>query len=123
MAIDRNFTVENSEIGFEGGIYKAASPMSAGRKAGRMLFSMIKYGSMYEADSKKHAKYAKYAAFAKFAKKQKVKFVLRETTADSAKKTFTYEVTQEKLKEPVIVKRGDIEIKIERKFNIRSCKA
>lgn len=123
MAIDRNFTVDNSEIGFVGGTYKAPSPMSAGRKAGRVLFSMIKYGALYEEDKKKYAKYAKYAAYAKFAKKQKIRLVLRETTQDSAKKSFTYEVTQEKLKEPLVVKRGDVEVKIERKFNIRSCKA
>lgn len=123
MSVERHFTIEQSDIGFVGGYYKGSSPVSAGRKAGHMLFKVAKYGKLYKEDSNKYARYAKYEKFAGFASKQKLRFVVRETTADSKKKSFTYEVSQEKLKDPIIVKRGDVEIKIERKFAIKACKA
>lgn len=119
---ERNFTVQGSDIGFTGGHYTASSPAAAGKKAGRQLFKMIENGKKYHDDKKKYAKYSKFAAFAKHSGDKTIKFLLRETTQGTAKKSFYYEVSQTKLKTPVIVSRGGVEITISKEFKIKSCK-
>lgn len=121
-AKERNFTIQGSDIGFTGGHYKSSTPYNAGTKAGGMLFRMIQYGVKYNTDKKKYAKYAKFASLAKYANEKKIKFILRETTQDSNKKSYYYEVAQTKLKTPIIVNRNGVEIKIEKKISIKACK-
>ena len=45
---------------------------------------------------------------------------MRETTAGSAKKEFNYELRRVKLKTPLVVKRGSVEVKIEYETKIKS---
>lgn len=84
MTGKRVFTIQASEIGFTGGDYKSDIPSKAAKKAGRRIFKEIK-------DNKE---------FKKYASQNSVKFILREKTADSDKKTFFYEAEIKNLAKP-----------------------
>jgi hypothetical protein len=103
---ERTFTISGSDIGFAGGNYKASAPGAAGKKAARQLFRLV------EKDPK----------FAKYKSQKTIKFLLRETTRDSAKKSFYYESSMNKLKEPIILERNGVQIKIERQISVFACK-
>jgi hypothetical protein len=118
----RNFTVQGSDIGFTGGHYESKSPSGAGSKAGTKLFKMIEHGVLYNSDKTKYKKYEKMAPYAKYAGAKSVKFLLRETTQDSAKKSFYYEVKQTTLKTPIIINRNGVDVAITRKMTIKACK-
>ena len=118
----RHFTVQGSDIGFTGGNYDSKSPRGAGSKAGTKLFQMIEHGVKFNSDKVKYKKYAKFAPFAKYAGAKSVKFLLRETTQDSAKKSFYYEVKQTHLRTPIIVNRNGVDVAITRKMSIKACK-
>ncbi|NBX51952.1 hypothetical protein EBT25_18940 [bacterium] len=96
MPADRTFTVQGSEFGVMGGTYKSSSPMAAAKKASRILFK-----------SKKGAK--------------SVKFILRETTRDSAKKSYFYEAFVHYFDEPKVVSRGGVDIEITKEVKIKTC--
>jgi hypothetical protein len=51
--------------------------------------------------------------------KNTVEFSIRETTKDSAKKTFDYIGTKKTINPPKIVKRGDVEIKITKEYIVK----
>jgi hypothetical protein len=83
----RTFTIESSVIGFTGGSYKSDSPLKAGKKAAKRLFQLIEKEEEYK----------------KFASRDSLKFVLREKTRGSDKKTFYYETSLEDLKTPKVI--------------------
>jgi hypothetical protein len=119
---ERTFTVQGSDIGFAGGLYKTTTgPAHAARKAARILFRMVSYGVLYHQKPKEHKQYAKYSKFAAFAKDKTIKFLLRETTRDSEKKSFYYEAEMSKLRTPIIVNRNGVEVKIEHKYDVKVC--
>lgn len=94
--MSRTFTIEKSENHVEGGHFVSSVPYNAAKKAARRLFK----------DEK--------------SKKEQLRFTLRETTADSAKKEFHYVATKHILPEPRIIKRGDVEIKVTVEYKIKS---
>lgn len=100
----RNFTVEKSEIGVTGGTYTGKEPYRVASKAARVLFKQL------QSEKKK-------------GKKNEIRFTLRETTADSNKKLYHYIGIKKTLSQPVVVKRGDSEIKINHTYHVKSCSA
>lgn len=85
----RTFTVVGTGVkGVSGGRYVSRDPTSAARKAGRQIYKKL---SEYQIKSRiKNGK-------------PSIKFILRETTRDSLKKTFSYTVERKTLLEPVLV--------------------
>jgi hypothetical protein len=109
----RYFTIAGSDIGFVGGRYKAGksgTPVSAARKAAAVLFRMI--------ENKKHEqKFNKYHAYAHH---KGIKFIIRETTQGSSKDTYYYEAVSTPLKTPKVIKRGDVEITLTKKIEVKA---
>jgi hypothetical protein len=100
----RTFTVQGSEFEITGGKYVAASPTVAARRAGSSLFRKVKKegtSRQKEADT--------------------VKFILRETTRGSDKKTYFYEAVRTKLATPKVIKRGGEEITVSHTITVRTC--
>jgi hypothetical protein len=89
MPESRNFTVDG-----HGGIYKGKSPGQAANKAAKQLFKASP-------------------------SKTSLSFSLRETTNDSSKKTYTYEATKKKLKEPKIIEKGSVKITITTEYSVK----
>lgn len=99
--VKRTFKISGSDIEFEGGKYVSdAGPKKAANKAGSMLFRII------ENKSNK----PEYNKFKKFKNHKIVKFILTETTRGSSKSSRYYEASKIPLKEPKVVKIGDVEI-------------
>lgn len=73
---ERHFTVSGSDVGVSGGTYTSDSPYAAAKKAASQI-------------SRKNKKSDKF------------KFILREKTQGSSKKSFFYEATIEHLKTPI----------------------
>lgn len=96
--MDRSFTVESSDVGITGGRYMAKSPYNAAAKAARILFRE------------------------QTGKKNKIRFHLRETTRESAGKTFEYIGVKSTLPNPKVIVRGDAEITIKHSYSVKSCK-
>jgi hypothetical protein len=119
----RTFTVQGSDIGFQGGTYKSTTtPVVAARKAARMLFRVIKHAVAYKSDPVKFKAYKKYAKFAEFKNEKSIKMLLREKTKGGEGHSFYYEATMKKLSSPVIVTRNGKEIKIETEVDVKVCK-
>ena len=90
MTTKRTFTIQASEIGFTGGVYKSDLPSKASKKAAKRLFELIE-----DTNGPYHSKYGNLT---------KVKYILREKTQGSVKKTFFYEAEKHNLASPKIVK-------------------
>lgn len=71
----RTFTIQASEIGFTGGEYKSDSPNKAAKKAANRIFKLI----------------TEEEAYKEYATNESIKFILREKTRGSEKKTYFYE--------------------------------
>lgn len=121
----RTFTIQGSDIGFTGGIYKVKKedgvPSSAARKAGSVLFRVVRNGAKYHHKPKEFPQFAKFSKYAKYAKDKTIKFLLRETTRGSSKESFYYEASVIELKDPIVVNRNGVEITIERKVSVKVC--
>lgn len=89
MSEKRTFTIQASEIGFVGGVYKSDLPSKASKKAANRLFQLTQ-------DEK--------SPFYKHRDATKIKFILREKTQGSQKKTFFYEAEKKNLSQPKIIK-------------------
>ena len=112
MEVHRYFKIQGSDLGFEGGRYKGKTPAVAARKAAKQLFRMIENKN----GKKEYAKYARFASY------EKIKFILKETTQGALeKKTFYYRAMSEDLKEPIVVKRGDVEYTVTKKITVMAC--
>ena len=86
----RSFTIQASEIGFTGGVYKSDLPSTASKKAAKRLFQLIE-----DKSGPYHSKFGNLT---------KVKFILREKTQGSPKKTFFYDAEKKNLTSPKIIK-------------------
>lgn len=102
--IKPTFTIMGSGIGYIGGNYKNHDPIDAAKKAGKALFKKLQ-----------DPKYKKYK------KKESIRFILRKRDRHSAGKTYAYEVTQIKLKNPITVKRGDTIYTVYYDYKIKAC--
>ena len=92
----RSFTVmSSSSKAAPGGTYISTAPMNAAKKAARQLF-------------------------AKATRTTKIKFVLREMTRGSAKKTYKYVATKKKLSPPKTVMRGDVKIVLKHEYVVKA---
>lgn len=89
MSYKRNFTIEDSNIGYTGGIYKSTTPQSAAKKVASVLFRL----SQNKKNKPEWRKYEKNVS--------KVIFSIRETTNGSSKKTYSYSGKREKLDKPL----------------------
>jgi hypothetical protein len=103
---ERHFTIQGSDIGFVGGNYKADSPYRAAKKAARALFK--------KAESE--------AKFARYKNTKTIKFLLRETTQTSEKKSFYYDGSIVKIEPPKVIVRKGVEISISREIKIKTCR-
>jgi hypothetical protein len=113
MSKERTFKIVESEIGFTGGKYKTDktdSPLSAARRAASVLFRMAR-------NEKSKSEWKKFES-----SKNLIKFTIRESTQGSNKDEFQYEAKIRKLHgdEIKIIKKGDIEFKVEYQIVVRA---
>jgi hypothetical protein len=94
--MSRTFTIVSSENNVVGGNFTGSAPYNAAKKAARKLFTE------------------------KASKHKELRFVLGETTADSAKKEFHYIAMKHVLPEPRVVKRGTVEYTISVEYKVKS---
>lgn len=98
MSGERHFTVAGSELGVHGGNY-SGTPYSAAKKAARILFSKTQH--------------------------KKFKFILREKTQGSDKKSFFYEAEVKDLKTPIVIeswkKKDGTPVTITKEVKLRTC--
>lgn len=87
MSTKRVFTIQASEIGFQGGEYKSDIPSKAAKKAGKRIYKEIN----------------STPSLKKYASHDSIKFILREKTVDSEKKTFFYEASIKNLAKPKVI--------------------
>lgn len=106
MAEDKKhtFTIAGSGIGYIGGNYKNKNPSDAAKKAGKALFKKLEN-----------------AKFRKYKNKTSIRFILRMRDRSGPGKTYSYEVTRSKLKEPKVVKRGDVTYTINYDYSVKPC--
>ena len=109
----RNFVVEDSDIGYRGGKCssdKSGTPLSAARRAAKVLFMMAE-------NKQGKAGWKKYESSADL-----IKFTIRESTRGSDKATFQYEAKKKELKaeEKKTIKRGNAEYMVEHKIVVRA---
>jgi oxalate decarboxylase/phosphoglucose isomerase-like protein (cupin superfamily) len=107
----RKFTIQGSDLGFEGGRYKGTDPILAARKAAKQLFRMIE-------NKKKNPEWHKYEQFAKH---KVLKFIIREVTRGSKKDTYFYEAVVIPLPEPKVIKRDGVEITVTKMVKVKTC--
>jgi hypothetical protein len=107
----RTFTIQGSDLGFEGGRYKGTSPFLAARKAAKQLFRMVE-------NKKSKAAWKKYSKFSSY---KKLKFILREASRGSDKTTHYYEATVQPLPEPKVIKRNGVEITVTKTIHVKTC--
>lgn len=92
----RSFTVQSSSISKEGGTYISTAPLNAAKKAARQLFNKSTSNS------------------------KTIRFVLREMTRGSAKKTYKYVATKKKLRTPKTVTRGNTNVTLEYEYEVKA---
>lgn len=97
MVEKKSYTVESSAVDITGGRYKSSSPSGAAKKAARMLFRKCKK------------------------KVKKIRFVIRETTSGSGKKTFEYTATRTKLAKPVVRVLDGVKVVNQFKYSVKPC--
>jgi hypothetical protein len=90
----RSFKIVGSGISFVGGRYVAETQSVAAKRAGSRLFQKI------ENDP----------SFKEFKSRKSIKFIIRETTQGSLKKTTAYEVFRETLPKPIVTTIKGVEI-------------
>jgi hypothetical protein len=83
-----------------GGRYKADTPFAAAKKAARRLFRSDKAGE-----------------------RTGIRFALRESTKGSDKGVFYYTAKKVALDTPITVSRGNVEIVIKSKYDVKACPA
>lgn len=109
--VKRTFTIQGSDLGFEGGRYKGTSPVLAARKAAKQLFRMVE-------NKGKKEEWKKYHKFASF---KKLKFLIREVSRTSEKTTFFYEASVVPLPEPKVITRNGVEITVTKSIVVKTC--
>lgn len=112
----KTFKIAGSDIDFMGGLYhpnKTGSPGSAAKKAAKSLFRMI--------ENKKGS--ADWKKFERFKDHKTIKFILRETTQGSDKKSKYYEAKVVHLpasQHKTVVLNG-VEIVYTKKLLVKTC--
>jgi hypothetical protein len=112
----RTFTIQASEIGFTGGEYKSDIPSKAAKKAGKRIFKLVSEVEEYK----------------KFASKESIKFILREKSRGSEKKTYFYEASIKNLKSPKYIevkapgnaaadKNGMVKYAVTKEVKVQTC--
>jgi len=112
----RTFIIEGSEIGFSGGKYKISdkgTPGGAAKKAAKSLFRMVE-------NTENKTEWHKYA---EFKHNKTIKFLLRESTKGSDKKTKYYEAKVQHIKkaDQKAVLINGIEIIHTKKIVVKTC--
>ena len=110
----RTFTIAGSDIGWAGGKYKPQKngmPGPAAKKAAKELFKMIEN----KANKPEWHKYETYKSH------KTIKFILRETTLGSNKKSYYYEAKVQHLKTPMKRVIDGVEILYHRKIVVKTC--
>lgn len=107
----RFFTIQGSDLGFEGGRYKGGEPSQAARKAAKQLFRMVE-NKAGKSEWKKYAHFKSYKV---------LKFILREASRGSSKHTHYYEATVIPLPEPKVIKRNGVEITVTKTIRVKTC--
>ena len=107
----RTFTIQGSDLGYEGGRYKGTEPSQAARKAAKQLFRMVE-------NKGKKAAWKKYERFSNF---KVLKFILREASRGSNKATHYYEAKVVPLSEPKVIKRNGVEITVTKTIHVKTC--
>lgn len=107
----RTFTIQGSDLGFEGGRYKGTSPAIAARRAAKQLFRMVDNKS-------KKTEWKKYHTFSSW---KKLKFILREVSRGSEKSSHYYEATVVPLPEPKVINRNGVEITVTKSIHVKTC--
>lgn len=108
MSAKRSFTIESAEIKLPEdyqGRFESKTPGAAALKACRRIFKIN------EEQQKNKRK----------SKKSEIRFVLRETTQDSAKKEFHYIGIKRKLDTPLEIRRGDVTITVNYEYKVKAC--
>jgi hypothetical protein len=95
-----SFKIMGSGIGFKGGRYIAKTRSVAASRAASQLFKRASKDS-------------------KHSKKNTIKFILRETTKDSKKKTVAYEATRSTLQTPKVVNIEGKDVVYKYEFSIK----
>lgn len=106
----RKFTIQGSDLGFEGGKYVSKEPILAARKAAKQLFRMAA-----NKDNKKA--WDKYGRFKGW---KVIKFIIRETSRGSNRDTYSYEGMVVDLPEPKVIKRGDKEYTVTKVVKVKA---
>lgn len=112
----RNFTIAGSDIEFEGGKYRISAkgtPSGAARKAAKSLFRMV--------ENKDNS--PEWKKFSAYKNHKTIKFILRETTQDSNKKSYYYEAKIQHIhkddQKPVMI--NGVEIIHTKKIVVKTC--
>jgi hypothetical protein len=101
----RSFTIAGSGTGYQGSRFISPSPSAAAAKAGSRLYQLL------DTIDKK----------GKFSTRESVKFIIRELTRGSEKKTFYFVVSRTKKDEPLVRKIGDKEVVYMWDYKVTSC--
>lgn len=107
----RKFTIQGSDLGYEGGRYTGVLPSLAARKAAKQLFRMIE-------NKKKQPSLNKYKKYKSY---KQIKFILREMTQGSDKTTYYYEANIVILDKPIVIVRDGVSITITRSIHVKTC--
>ena len=107
----RTFTIQGSDLGYEGGRYTGNTPSVAARHAAKQLVRMVE-------NKKKLSDWKKYE---RFASSKNIKFILRELTRGSNKATHYYEANVVPLPEPKVIIRDGVEITVTKTIYVKTC--
>lgn len=105
----RYWRIAGSGIEFEGGRFAGSSPSIIAGKAAKSLWSKIDNVSKYK----------------RYSKRTSIKFIIRETTRGSEKKSYSYEASREKLAKPIEYKfktdMGERTVVQKYKYTVKEC--
>lgn len=110
MSDKRTFTIESAEIKLPEdyqGRFESKTPGAAALKACRRIFKINDELQKSKSKSK--------------GKKSEIRFVLRETTQNSAKKEFHYIGIKRTLDTPIEIRRGDVTITVKYEYKVKAC--
>lgn len=101
-----SYTIEESNIGHDGGRYISKTPLAAARKVATQLYKLIKT----------EAKYKKYSG-------KSITFAIRKTTSGSNKKLYNYTAKQIKLVKPIEIEINGKKIIYKNKIDVKKKKS
>lgn len=102
----RSFKISGAGIPFTGGRYVGKTFSIASKRAASMLYRKVNNDP----------------SFAKYKSKPSIKFILKETTKGSAKKTKAYIVNRVELDKPIVISRNGVEVSYKFKYVVNELK-